>query len=775
MSWPIMTIYLRDLLVDICPVPATRRRVSTHAVVATDARGRVRTWDAGAAAMFGRTPSDALGRRVAEVAAADTSMVVAVQAMQLTMRGEAWSGSLTIRHAGPAATAPVCQVTASPVIDDEGTLLSVVWTFVDVRAERGNDNALRRLTELIESTGDAVVGVSPDGTITGWNNGAAQLWGRAAADVVGQQVSVLTPTRHAGEIDRVLDTVRGGAPAVHYDATGLRSDGSRVEIRLTVVPVLDADGDLVGMTAMARDITPLRQLERTLSHRDAHDELTDLPNRRAVEQRLRAALAEAQSSADDEVAVLFIDVDRFATVNDAWGHASGDVLLAEIAERLRRVVRGGDVVARFGGDEFVVVCQRMTTDIAEDVAARVHQLVAEPVQLNGQRITCTVSVGVALSPSYDAHTLLGEAAAATADAKARGRNCTRVYDAELGHRAQTRLSFASELGDALAEDRLELRYQPVFDVGTGAVLGVEALTRWVHPVHGDIAPAEFLRLAEETGLMTDLDNWVLRRACAEGARLLKAGVLPPAAFIAVNVTERSIADPQLSVRVTEAVLAGQLPATNLVLEVTETGMLANPDDVAETMRKLRLRGVGIALDDFGTGYASLAHLRKFPLTALKVDRSFVEAMGDGAEELTIVASIIDLARALGVTAVAEGVETRGQLELLRRLSCPAAQGFLWSEALSPADLTRLLMRPDGEASRTLSPRDEIAQQRVGAADDEVTAEHGLRRLLQLHQEGQSVTTIAAALNAGGYRTPSGQRWHRRTVTRALARLALPTG
>ena len=771
-----MTMFFSDLVVDIGPMPTTRRRVSTHGVVATDALGRIRTWDAAATAMFGRKPADALGRRIAEVVAADVSTVVAVQAVQTTLRGEAWSGSLTIRHNTSAEASPVCHVTASPVIDDEGTLLSVVWTFIDVRAERRADNTLRRLTALIESTGDAVVSVTPDGVITSWNNGAAQLWGHTTAEVVGQHVSILAPPQRASEIDRVLDTVRGGAPSVHYDATGLRSDGSRVEIRITVVPVLDADGDLVGMTAMARDITPIRQLERTLSHRDAHDELTGLPNRRAVEQRLQAALADAQSSADDEVGVLFVDVDRFATVNDAWGHAAGDVLLAEVAERLRRAVRGGDVIGRFGGDEFVIVCERMSVDLAEKVAARVHQLVAEPVQLNGQRITCTVSVGVALSPSYDAHALLREAAAATADAKAKGRNCTRVYDAGLEHRAQTRLAFASELRDAMAEDKLELRYQPVFDVSTGAVLGVEALTRWVHPMHGNIAPVEFLRLADETGLMTDLDNWVLRRACAEGARLLKGGVLPANAFIAVNIAERSIADPQLSVRVTDALVAGQLPSANLVLEVTETGMLANPDDVAETMRKLRLRGVGIALDDFGSGYASLAHLRKFPLTALKVDRSFVDAMRAGAEELTIVASIVDLARALGLSAVAEGVETRGQLELLRQLGCPAAQGFLWSEALSPADLTRLLMRPDGEASRALPPRDETKapQQRL-ASDDEVTAEHGLRRLLQLHQEGQSATTIAAALNAAGFKTPSGQRWHQRTVTRAIARLALPTG
>ena len=755
---------------------ATRRRQATHAVVATDGLGRIRSWDAGAVAMFGRAAADAVGRRIAEVVAADAATVVANHAMGTTLRGESWAGSFAIAQAGRGENVTTCQVSAAPVMDDEGTILATVWTFVDVRSERRNDNALRRLAALIDSTGDAVVSITPDGVVTSWNHGAEKLWGYTSAEIVGKPVTTLAPQQRHDEIEQVLDSIRRGVPRMQYDALGQRADGSRVEIRITVVPVLGADGELLGMTALARDITALRQLERTLTHRDAHDELTGLPNRRTVEHRLEAALAEAESNAGDEVAVLFINVDRFATVNDAWGHAAGDVLLAEVAERLRRAVRGADVIGRFGGDEFVVVCERMTPEIAETVAARVHQLVREPIILNGHRITATVSIGVALSPLYDAQTLLRDAAAAMADAKAKGRNCTRVYDADLAHRAKTRLEFASQLREALETDKLELRYQPVFDVSTGTVLGVEALTRWTHPEQGNVAPSEFLRLAEETGLMTELDAWVLRRACVEGAKLLKAGVLPPTAFIAVNMAERSIADPQLSVRVTDALLHAHLPASNLVLEVTETGMLADPTVVAETMKKLRLRGVGIALDDFGTGYASLAHLRQFPLTALKVDRMFVDAMRDGGDELTIVASVVDLARALGVTTIAEGVETHAQLEMLRRLGCPAAQGFLWSEALSPADLTRLLMRPDGEASRTLAPReDEAPGPRVlPADDDEVTAEHGLLRLLQLHQAGQSPTTIAAALNADGFRTPVGQRWHQRTVSRTIARLALPT-
>jgi PAS domain S-box-containing protein len=313
-------------------MPATRRRPTTHAVVATDGLGRVRSWDAGAIAMFGRPAADVVGRRIVEVVASDGATVIANHAMATTLRGESWSGAFVISHSGDTTGAhghtTACQVIAEPVIDGEGNLLAAVWTFVDVRSERRNDNALRRLAALIDSTGDAVVSMTTDGAVTSWNLGAEKLWGHTAAQIVGQPVTALAPPQRAEEIEHVLDSIRRGVPRMSYDAIGLCADGSRVEIRITVVPVFGAEGELVGMTALARDITAIRQLERTLSHRDAHDELTGLFNRRAVEQRLEASLAEAKNIAGEEVAVLFVDVDRFATVNDAWGHAAGDVLLA---------------------------------------------------------------------------------------------------------------------------------------------------------------------------------------------------------------------------------------------------------------------------------------------------------------------------------------------------------------------------------------------------------------------------------------------------------------
>jgi diguanylate cyclase (GGDEF)-like protein/PAS domain S-box-containing protein len=748
---------------------------STHAVIGTDAFGRIRTWDGGAAAMFGHDAAEVVGRRVCEVIAAPAAVVHASAAQARMTHGQSWSGELALatRAAGSDDHGVSCAVTVEPVAGEDGTVVAGVWICTDVKAQRQAQHALRRLSTLIDCSGDAVVSTDLDGVVTAWNSRAEQLYGWSSAEMVGRPFVDLVPADRRAEFDAVLETMRSGVTRRAMQTARLRADGTRIEVSVTAVPVYEIDGALAGITTVSRDVTEQRQLERAMAHHSTHDELTGLLNRRSAEQRLQSLLADAEMRGSGAIA-LFIAVDRFATVNEAWGHSAGDVLLAELAGRLRGVCRPADVLARFGGDEFLIVTEQSGSAAAFNLAGRVHRAVSEPMTINGHRVTCTASVGVALTPPYDVESLLHHAATAAADAKNRGRARTRIYDAELAHRAQTRLTFASELGTALAEDKLELRYQPIFDTASGAVLGVEALTRWVHPTHGDVAPAEFLRLAEDTGLIVDLDTWVLNRACAEMARLLATGVVPPSAQLAVNISERTLVDARLSSLVANALVSAQLSATSLVVEVTETGVMADPDSVLRALEGLRSRGVGIALDDFGTGHAGLAHLRRFPLTSIKIDQAFIQTMCTDADELTIVASVVDLARALGVTAIAEGVETHAQLDLLRRLGCPAAQGFLWCEALRPDDLFSLLT---SSRAQPLTGAVQDARRRTNTrkADREITADHGLRRLLQLHQEGQSATTIAAALNADGYRTPQGQRWHPRTVERALVRFSVGVG
>jgi diguanylate cyclase (GGDEF)-like protein/PAS domain S-box-containing protein len=741
-------------------------------VIATDALGRIRTWDGGAAAMFGHDAAEVIGRRVAEVIAAPAGVVHATAAQARLAHGHGWSGELALATRATRSDdhGVSCAVTVEPVTGEDGMVVTGLWICTDVQAQRRAQHALRRLSALIDCTGDGVISTDLDGIVTAWNTRAEQMFGYSSAEMVGRPFADLVPADRRPEFDVAFESMRAGATRRAMQTSGLRADGTRFEVSVTAVPVYDIDGVLVGITTVSRDVTEQRQLERAMAHHSTHDELTGLLNRRTAEERLQSMLDNAEVRESGAIA-FFVAVDRFATVNEAWGHAAGDVLLAELAGRLREICRAGDVLARFGGDEFLVVTEQTGSAAAFNLAGRIHRAVGEPLMLNGHRVTCTVSVGVAMTPPYNVALLLQHAAAAAADAKKRGRARTRIYDAELAQRAQTRLGFASELGAALAEDKLELRYQPIFDTASGAVLGLEALARWVHPTQGNIAPAEFLRLAEDTGLIVELDTWVLNRGCAEMARLLATGVVPPSAQLAVNISERTLVAPRLASLVANALVAAQLSANNLVVEVTETGVMADPDSVQRGLEGLRARGVGIALDDFGTGHASLAHLRRFPLTSIKIDQAFIQTMCTDADELTIVASVVDLARALGVISIAEGVETQAQLDLLRRLGCPAAQGFLWSEALRPDDLFALLTS-SGAEPMTGAVQDARRRTNRRKADREITADHGLRRLLQLHQEGQSATTIAAALNADGYRTPQGQRWHSRTVERALVRFSV---
>jgi EAL domain-containing protein (putative c-di-GMP-specific phosphodiesterase class I) len=325
---------------------------------------------------------------------------------------------------------------------------------------------------------------------------------------------------------------------------------------------------------------------------------------------------------------------------------------------------------------------------------------------------------------------------------------------------------SDELSDALDAGSLEVHYQPVVDIKTGRFVGVEALARWLHPVRGWIPPAHFVPLAEDTGLVATLDAYVLRHACADATKLRAWGVLPDDGYVAVNISARNVGDGRLVDRVCEEAARARWPLERLELEVTETGLMGDTRSARTALEQLREMGVGIALDDFGTGYSSLTYLRQLPISTIKIDRVFVQHMTSRSDDLAITASIIDLGRAVDVRTVAEGVETVEQVALLHRLECAAAQGFLWSPAVSRDDLADLVRRTPG-GFQPVSPTPDVPwTRRRGVA--RVTNEHGLHRIRRLHRDGASLATIAAALNASDFRTPAGQRWHGTSVARVIA-------
>jgi len=462
-------------------------------------------------------------------------------------------------------------------------------------------------------------------------------------------------------------------------------------------------GTIVGVGAVVIDVTARREAARALAHSATHDALTGLPNRALLADRLDQALA-AASRSGGPLAVLVLDLDDFKVVNDAAGHAVGDLLLVETAHRLGSALRPGDTVARFGGDEFVVICTDADADAAAAVAERLHEALGPAMEVEGQRHHVTASIGIALSPPLRGEDLMRSADVAMYDAKYTGRARSRLFESPMAERAQSQLELSLQLREAVATGALELHYQPVVDLTTGEMTGVEALTRWNRPGGTPVPPSVFIAIAEQTGLITALDRWVIDQACRDGAAMVASGLLGDRAHVAVNVGVRDVCDALVGPMVVSSVAAAGpgFGYERLVVEVTETAMMNDPDAAQQALQELRDLGVGVALDDFGTGYSSLTHLQRLPINVLKIDASFVRQITEHAHHLAIARSLIDLATALGIRTVAEGVEHPRQLQRLRALRCDLVQGFLLHRPLTVDAIDELIVEQAADRTHAVA-------------------------------------------------------------------------
>jgi diguanylate cyclase (GGDEF)-like protein len=431
------------------------------------------------------------------------------------------------------------------------------------------------------------------------------------------------------------------------------------------------------------------------------DALTGLPNRTLLTDRFTQMILHAKRHAAP-LAVLFIDLDGFKTVNDTLGHAGGDALLKEVAVRLQATVRSGDTVARISGDEFAIVLGDLARlDDAALVAQKVIAGLAAAVNIGGKEVFVTASVGIAAFPNDgdNAEILIGAADAAMYRAKQSGRNAFQFFTAEINQRSRARAQMGSDLWRALEREELELYYQPKIDLATRRITGAEALLRWKHPERGMVPPAEFIPVMEEIGLIVPVGDWVLRRACEDLKAWQAAGrAVGP---MAINLSARQFRRADLDTHIKALVASVGIDPALIELEITESQLMVDPDHAIRVMRALCEAGMHIAIDDFGTGYSSLAYLNRFPVSALKIDRSFVKDMAHEAGAATIVRTIIEMARSLGCTVVAEGVETEEQAAFLRRLRCEQAQGFLFARPVPAADFVKLLRK---RAARRSPPR-----------------------------------------------------------------------
>jgi len=448
-----------------------------------------------------------------------------------------------------------------------------------------------------------------------------------------------------------------------------------------------------GWVATFEDITEWLEAQAKISHMARHDALTGLPNRVLFHEQLEQGLRRAGSG--DQLAVLCLDLDHFKDINDSLGHPIGDALLKEVGRRLRATVGESDTVARLGGDEFSVVqIGRSEEAAARSLAGRLVEAISAPYEIDGHQIVIGVSIGISLSPQdgSDPDELLKNADLALYRAKADGRGTYRFFETGMDARAQARRLLEMDLRAALQRDEFQPYYQPIRDVASGRVVAFEALLRWNHPQRGLIAPINFIPLAEETGLIVQLGEFMLRSACADAA------TWPDDIDVAVNLSPVQFKNPNLIASVTEALTASGLAARRLELEITESVLLQNSEATLTTLHELRAMGVRISLDDFGTGYSSLSYLRSFPFDKIKIDRSFVSELATREDSMAIIRAVTGLGRSLGIVTTAEGVENDAQLELLRREGCTQAQGYLFSKPRPASDVALMLERPRLRAS-----------------------------------------------------------------------------
>lgn len=804
---------------DISESMAGRERISFQSsllnavgqsVVAVDIDGRVTFWNEASENMLGWKSDEALGRHFIDLGIIDDSDD-ALAIVARVKSGKCWSGEHWTQHKSGRRFCVYSTIT--PLFDD-GEVVAIIDVSTDTSELRRAEAEAERLSALVESSNDAINGATLDGTITSWNLGAERLYGYSAEEAVGSSVAMLSPQEDNGADVKLRQRLRAGDSVVGHEVRGLRKDGTILDVALTFSPVYDAYQNLVGSSAIARDITEIKrlrataELERdrlTVAQEVAHvgsvevdmvsgqrwwsdeyfrihglpvgtvateelwlslihpedsgrvalmwqalegggppleiihrivrpnqevrwvhirataerddngrllklvetavditdrkraeealeklaftDPLTGLANRARLTECIEVALVEAEVNGG-QVGILFLDVDRFKVINDAMGHSAGDDLLKQIADRLRGAVRPSDTLARFAGDEFVIVCGQISEAGARKLADRIQSAVRAPFTLDDREVFANLSVGIAMSSEEDtAESLLHNADTAMYRCKESVLDEPLVFKERMHQRGMTRLDVESQLPRAVERGELRVHYQPILDVKSLRPVGMEALLRWQHPAYGLLAPAEFIPIAEETGQIVPIGAWVLAEALQQAQRWRTELATAKDWRISINLSARQLQDPALVDTVRDAIANAGIDASAVELEITESVLMKDADHSLGALIRLRELGVGLSIDDFGTGYSSLGYLKRFPVTSLKIDRSFIDGLnGSDVHADSIVEAITGLASALHLDFVAEGVETDEQLKEVSRLDARLAQGYLWAKPLPPCQI-----------------------------------------------------------------------------------------
>ncbi|SEP85401.1 EAL domain-containing protein [Arthrobacter sp. OV608] len=794
-----------------------------QSVIGMDSKWRVTYWNRASERLYGFAASEVLGKTPLDLGVVGHFQTAGPgptgeEIAERVALGKDWSGEFWVRDRA-GREFPV-HGTISPIRGRHTVPVDIVAISKDITDRKYTEAMLRRLSAMVESSGDAIIGADMDGNITSWNAGAVRMLGWSAREAVGRRPDLFTTRAQEDADERVAERIRSGVFVPGLEARWRRKDGSFIDVELTVSPVYGQDGNLAGASGIARDITEIKRLrseaaaerrrllaaqemahvgsleysvatgatwhseefarivglgskdslsrewmlarthpedrdrvrqvwrslyagsgfadieyrivrpdggqrwmhsrirsvddpegkplefldtvlditdrkkaEQVLEWQARHDALTGLPNRYLITEVLQDFLDHGSRPA-----VMFVDIDRFKLVNDGIGHSGGDTILMLLGERLMKAVSAGDTVGRFGGDEFIIVCENKGMRAAQVLARRVRECIRAPFEVEERKIFLNVSVGIALAgPEDTAESMLGGADTAMYRAKSAGGDASVVYHSRMTRRATGRLDLESDLRLALDRGEMRLDYQPIINLVTETPLGFEALLRWDHPDHGMIPPDTFIPVAEETGLIVPVGAWVLQetlrqvqqwRDQVEGAANLSA---------AVNISGRQLVAQDFPDIVEAAILVSGIDPAAVHLEVTETVLMDEPDLPRETLQRLARLGVGLSIDDFGTGYSSLSYLKWLSARTLKVDRTFIQELGDDPHGGTVIELVVGMAKSLKLDVIAEGVETLSQLNELRRMGVTRAQGYLWSKPIPservPAWLNGRLRKP----------------------------------------------------------------------------------